>query len=150
MRSSIIRIMSENFTMCNLTPAKTNFWFWMLLSSFCLFSTGASNSRSKLVCATDSRLVKLLSVNANRTKKLFDTALLRYTETKDVASAWRTLVKPHDRIGIKIQTSPGPIMCTRPAMVEAVINGLEQAGVQRNRIIVFDHYAPQMENGKVF
>lgn len=37
-------------------------------------------------------------------------------------------------------------MATRKAVVEAVIDGLEKAGIPRNQIVIFDRYGPRMDS----
>jgi len=101
--------------------------------------------RVQVVRSTDSRAVRLLKTDARRVRRLFNTALLKYTAAPDVASAWRKIVLPTDRVGIKIYTGSGPVMTTRPALLETIIDGLELAGVARARIVVFDRYVSQME-----
>jgi len=53
------------------------------------------------------------------------------------SAAWRCLVKPGDRIGIRVAAEPGPIGGTHPAVVRAVVEGLEEAGIPPSDIIVW-------------
>ncbi len=53
------------------------------------------------------------------------------------SAAWRSLVKPGDRIGIRVAAEPGPIGGTHPAVVRAVVEGLEKAGISPSDIIVW-------------
>lgn len=108
-------------------------------------ATNAPPSRVRVIKATDLQAMRLLEPEPRRIQKLFHAALLRYSGASDAAFAWKKVLTPADRVGIKIQTSPGPIMSTRLALVDAVISSLEKAGVRRDRIVVFDRYAPQME-----
>lgn len=52
--------------------------------------------------------------------------------------AWRSLVKPGERVGIRVAAGPGPIGGTHPAVVQAVVEGLEEAGIPSEKIIVWD------------
>jgi len=102
--------------------------------------------RARVVRATDPQAVLLLAPHPQRVHKLLETAILKYANASDLATAWKRIVLPADRIGIKIHTEPGPVMATRQIVVEAVIDGLEMAGLKRTQIIIFDRYASQMES----
>jgi len=53
-------------------------------------------------------------------------------------AAWRTLVKPGEKVGIKVSAQPGPVGGTHPAVAQAVVEGLLAAGIPANDIIVWD------------
>ena len=55
-----------------------------------------------------------------------------------VAAAWRTLVSPKDRVGIKVSASGGRYFATHFGIVRAIVAGLEQAGVPSAQITVWD------------
>lgn len=69
---------------------------------------------------------------------MVDYVVMAATGTNDVASAWRSLVKPGDKVGIKISTGGGKYFSTHKSVVEAIVNGLELAGIARRDIIVWD------------
>jgi uncharacterized protein (DUF362 family) len=52
--------------------------------------------------------------------------------------AWRSLVKPGERVGIKVASEPGPIGGTHPSVARAVVEGLIDAGIAPDKIIVWD------------
>jgi len=60
------------------------------------------------------------------------------TGKSDVANAWRTLVQPGDRVGIKVATVGGKCFSTHRAIVDAVVAGLAQAGIPSKDVIVWD------------
>lgn len=64
--------------------------------------------------------------------------LLAVTRQPDVASAWRSLVLPNDKIGIKISAAGGELFTTHRAIVEAIVDGLVAAGHPRSSIVVWD------------
>jgi len=70
--------------------------------------------------------------------KMVDCVVMATTDTNDVASAWRSLVKPGDRVGIKISTAGGKFFSSHKSVVEAIVEGLESAGIPRKDIIVWD------------
>ncbi|PWU06047.1 MAG: hypothetical protein C5B47_08150 [Verrucomicrobia bacterium] len=71
-------------------------------------------------------------------QSMVDRLLLAMTGRSSIAEAWGSLVKPSDRIGIKVSASGGAISGTHPAVVEAIARGLIAAGVPRNHILVWD------------
>lgn len=54
------------------------------------------------------------------------------------AAAWRSLVKPGERIGIKVAVGPGPVGGTHAAVAQAVVEGLIAAGISPEKIVVWD------------
>jgi uncharacterized protein (DUF362 family) len=70
--------------------------------------------------------------------RMVDFVVAAATGKNDTSAAWRSLVKPSDRVGIKISTLGGRIGSTHRSVVDAVINGLESAGVPRKNILVWD------------
>ena len=70
------------------------------------------------------------------TRAMVDALVRTVAGKSDTAAAWRTLVEPGDRIGIKVTTAGGPLFATRRGVVAAVVAGLREAGV--NHIFVWD------------
>lgn len=76
------------------------------------------------------------TINSAIAQGMVDRLVCASTGKPNVADAWRSLVSPADRVGIKVSTQAGPVGGTHPEIVEAIINGLKQAGV--TKIIVWD------------
>ena len=64
--------------------------------------------------------------------------ILRFSGKTNVADAWRSLVATNDVVGLKVYSEPGPNSGTRPALVEAVVQGLLEAGLPSTNIIIWD------------
>ena len=64
--------------------------------------------------------------------------LLALTHQPDSASAWRSLVSPNDRVGLKISAAGGELFTTHRDIVNAIVDGLVAAGHSRANIIVWD------------
>ena len=60
------------------------------------------------------------------------------TGKSSAQAAWQSLVSPTDRVGVKISTKGGLILSTHAAIISAVLDGLQSAGVPRENIIVWD------------
>ena len=54
------------------------------------------------------------------------------TRQPDVASAWRSLIAPNDRIGIKISAAGGELFTTHRDIVNAIVDALVAAGHPRS------------------
>ncbi len=133
--------------------SRRNLWtFWALFLCLAggfpgtMSANTPTTSRTSVVRATDTRILTLFMADSVRVRHLFQSAFAAYSGSKDPAVAWIKWIKKSDRIGIKINTAPGPVMSTRPALVEAVIESLKSAGIPSNHIIVFDRYSWQMES----
>ncbi len=71
-------------------------------------------------------------------RQMVATGLLRLTGTTNLTSAWNSLVKPEDVVGFKVTAGPGALSGTRPAVVEALIRSLLDAGHPAGRIVIWD------------
>lgn len=76
--------------------------------------------------------------NPAAVRRMVDYVVMATTNTGDVPSAWRSLVKPGDKVGIKISAAGGKYFSTHHAVVEAILEGLESAGIPRKDVIVWD------------
>jgi len=60
------------------------------------------------------------------------------TRQSDVVAAWRSLVSPNDKVGIKISAAGGELFTTHRDIVNTIVSGLVAAGHPRGNIIVWD------------
>jgi hypothetical protein len=66
--------------------------------------------------------------------------MLQWTGQKDLKAAWLSVVSPKDVVGLKIYSLPGAYSGTRPAVVEAVVQGLLLAGLPPSNIVIWDKH----------
>lgn len=71
-------------------------------------------------------------------KRMVDSVVMAAAGQSDIAGAWRTFVRPQDRVGIKVSTRGAPVSGTHAEVVEAVADGLVAAGVDPQRIVIWD------------
>jgi hypothetical protein len=64
--------------------------------------------------------------------------MLKWTGKTDLKAAWLSVVSPKDVVGLKVYSAPGANSGTRLAVVEAVVQGLLQAGLPSSNIVVWD------------
>jgi hypothetical protein len=94
--------------------------------------------RSIVYSVRDPAAIKDYRTDPSVVQAMVDRLLLAVTGQKDRASAWRSLVSPEDKIGIKISAAGGELFTTHRDVVNAIVDGLVAAGHSRNRIIVWD------------
>lgn len=80
-----------------------------------------------------------------RVKNAIDRLVLAVTKKQSIAEAWASLVKPTDRVGLKISAAGQQYFATHHAVVDAVVSGLNQAGVSNDRIILWDRDAEDLK-----
>ena len=79
------------------------------------------------------------------TLEMLTTGMLHLTGTSTPDRAWKTLFKPDDVVGIKVNALGGRQIATHPAVVDAVIAGLTTAGIPEENIIVWDRLTEELE-----
>jgi uncharacterized protein (DUF362 family) len=77
---------------------------------------------------------------------MVDELITSLTGTFSPGQAWAALVKPTDIVGIKVATNGAPLFSTRPEVVQAIVAGLEAAGVPARNIIVWDREAELLKD----
>ncbi len=76
-------------------------------------------------------------------EELTDQLVMAATGQKTVAAAWRSMVSPGDHIGIKIAVSGGREFSTHAPIVDAVLRGLNAAGVPMSQVVIWDRTDPE-------
>lgn len=77
-------------------------------------------------------------VNASVVRRMVNTLITRTTNKATPAEAWASLIKKTDRVGIKVSTMGGAVSGTNPEVVDAIVEGLAEAGIAPQQIIVWD------------
>jgi uncharacterized protein (DUF362 family) len=100
--------------------------------------TQALRSVGRVAIARDEKLTRgEVGEHRDLLGKLLDASLQKLTDTTDARAAWRRLFKPDNRVGIKVNTLG---LSTQPAVVDAIVAGLRQAGVPTENIIIWDRF----------
>lgn len=58
--------------------------------------------------------------------------------------AWRGLFEKGDVVGIKVSPVGGPKLCSDASVLHAILDGLGQAGVSGNNVVVFSRYREEI------
>ena len=94
--------------------------------------------RSIVYRAESSDAIEDYEANPEIVRRMVDQLVLAVTGQPTVASAWASLVKSTDVVGIKVCASGAPLFSTHPAVVDAIQAGLIEAGVRSQNIVVWD------------
>ncbi len=71
-------------------------------------------------------------------QKMVDEVLCSLTGRHSPREAWKSLVDPQDVVGLKVAASGGATSGVRLATIRAVVEGLREAGLSREQIVVWD------------
>jgi hypothetical protein len=85
-------------------------------------------------------------IDGRMAKRALDQGLMKLTGKRRAEDAWLEFVSPSDRIGIKVN----PVSRTLPTsreLTQAVIDGLQEAGVPRSQIAVWDRRLLDLSSG---
>lgn len=93
---------------------------------------------NRVVAVTDPAAVNLLEVAPDRVPPMVRAGLCALTGAATETEAWSALVAATDVVGIKVNTAAAPLQATRPAVVNALVDGLLAAGVASTNIVVWD------------
>ena len=95
-------------------------------------------ARSIVYRTENSHAIGDYEVNPEIVRRMVDELVLVVTGQPNVASAWGSLVKSTDVVGIKVCANGAPLFSTHPAVVDAIEAGLMDAGVPPQNIVVWD------------
>lgn len=101
-------------------------------------------ARSFVYTAHDSSAIEHYETNSPRVRAMVDRLVAAATGKESAAAGWRSLVEPKDVVGIKISASGGASGATHHAVVLAIVDGLEAAGVPKANILVWDRDAEDL------
>ncbi len=76
--------------------------------------------------------------------KMLREGMLSLTNQKSLKKAWRKFVSPKDIIGLKVNPVAGKPLTTSHAVTRSVIKQLEEAGIPRENIVIWDRREMQL------
>lgn len=84
-------------------------------------------------------------LDSYQVEKLLNEALRNWFEESSLDSIWRKIINPDDVVGIKVNCLAGKGLSTSQELVDAIIEGVQRAGVRKSRIIVWDRLNDDLE-----
>jgi len=105
-----------------------------------------NEGKSRVVLVRDSAVLDSHhEVNLTIACEMVSKGMLNLTGESSPDRAWKSLFKPKDIIGIKVNALGGRQIATHPGIVEAVISGLKLAGIPEKNIIVWDRLTKELK-----
>jgi uncharacterized protein (DUF362 family) len=91
-----------------------------------------------VVVATHDKSVAGDKVDLAVVDEMVRKSLMELTGTSTIAAAWKQFVTPDDIIGLKVNPVAGKTLSTSLEITHAVIRQLEEAGIPRKNIVIWD------------
>lgn len=105
-----------------------------------------TSRRSRVVVVRDTRALDAEGrVNGEVVAAMLETAMRKVSGADSPADAWRTYVEPRDIVAIKVNCLGGASLCTHPALVDHIVDGMRRAGVEADRIIIYDRLTSELQ-----
>ena len=98
----------------------------------------AEPKSSHVVIVKDPAASVAFDPRPERVRAMMDRGMCLLTGQTNLAAAWLSLVSPQDIVGIRVDSLPGAVSGTRPAVVAAAVQGLLSAGIPSNHIVIWD------------
>jgi len=106
---------------------------------------GAAPSQSRLVISRDSNLRSTpTSLDSARLLNCLDRAMEALYDCDSPLEAWGKVVRPGEVVGLKVNCLAGRGNCTRPELVNAICERLQQAGIKE--IVIWDRLNADLES----
>ena len=99
---------------------------------------------STIYVSQEASALTHLEENPAIIRRMVDRLVRAATGQTDSVKAWRSLVAPTDHVGIKIAAAGGRYFASHHGIVEGILDGLEQAGIPRDRVIIWDREADDL------
>ena len=104
-----------------------------------------SRNEPRVVIGRDDAVWAGSDLKTDRIAKLLDASVMRLTGAQSAVTAWRQLFTGRDRVAVKINCLAGRALSTHRELVEALVLGIQKAGVGASQITVFERTAREMQ-----
>ena len=84
-------------------------------------------------------------VNVEAVRDMMREGMLSFTGDKDVRDSWARFVSPSDVVGIKLNASGAPGICSHPVVVGEIARNLVSVGVKPENIWVHERFKVQVD-----
>ena len=101
-------------------------------------TTAPVSARSIVYRAENPQAIADYEPNPGVVRRMVDDLVMAVTGQQTVSAAWESLVKPSDVVGIKVCANGAPLFSSHPAVVNAIVAGLMDAGIPPQNIVVWD------------
>jgi uncharacterized protein (DUF362 family) len=114
-----------------------------------LSARAAVPTKSKVVIARDPSLApgpRPLAPDSARLLNLLDRALQSLYNADSPIEVWKRIARPSEVVGLKVNCLSGRGNSTSTVLVEAVCERLQQAGIPRTNIVIWDRLNSDLES----
>jgi uncharacterized protein (DUF362 family) len=110
---------------------------------------GPAEGKSRVVISRDPSLRAAGSTpDSRRVLNLLDRAVQSFFASSSALEAWKQVARPGEVVGLKVNCLAGRgTASTSPLLVDAVCERLQQAGIPRKQIVIWDRLASDLESG---
>jgi uncharacterized protein (DUF362 family) len=113
----------------------------------CTTSNSLPQTKSRIIIAQDEYLqMKHKAINTDRLAKLLDNAMQGLFACDSELESWEKVVKPGDIVGLKVNCLSGH-GSTHAILVDIICERLQQAGIGKKNIIIWDRLNSDLEDG---
>ena len=104
-------------------------------------------AKSRVVMAHDAMLHGAgAGVDSHRMLNLLDRAMQGLFDRDNPIETWKKLVRPGERVGLKVNALGGRGLSSNLQLIEAVCERLQEAGIKANDIVVWDRDSSELEH----
>lgn len=102
--------------------------------------------KSKVVIARDALLRGTgASVDSHRMLGLLDRTMQTLFDRDNPVEPWKTLVRPGETVGLKVNALGGRGLSSNVQLVEAICERLQEAGIRGSDIVIWDRDSDELE-----
>jgi uncharacterized protein (DUF362 family) len=103
--------------------------------------------KSRVAIARDAMLRGAgQTVDSGRIMNLLDRAMQTVFEVDHPAEPWKKLVRPGEKVGIKINALGGRGLSSNLQLIEAICHRLQEAGIRAGDIVIWDRDTDELEH----
>ena len=95
-------------------------------------------AQSRIVVVQNADATETSRARLEPVRQMVRDGVTRLSGKSDPAEAWRAFVAPEQKVVLKVFSAPGPTSGTRLPVVQAVAEGLIEAGIARTNITILD------------
>ena len=131
---------------------KTGFYGSAFLTYSALYShtqfLGQPPIHSRIVISSDTKIfTDTNSLHSDKLEAILDRGMLSFYNVDNIKEAWRKVAKPGEVIGLKVNCLSG-LGSTNTELVEIICDKLQQVGIKKNDIVIWDRQNSDLEDGK--
>ena len=117
------------------------------VTSFSQFFSLPPN-KSRIIISSDPNLfTKSNSLHSDKIESILDNGMMSFYNANKIEDAWKKVVKPGEVIGLKVNCLSG-LGSTNVELVEIICEKLQQAGIKKNDIVIWDRQNSDLEDAK--